>query len=69
MAAGRVRELDHRVMLFRRFDPQVRGGERSVPDTPDPYYGGVDGFEEVYQIVERTCAAILDALEDGRLGS
>lgn len=35
-----------RVMLIRDFDPVV-----GVADVPDPYYGGPDGFEEVYQIL------------------
>lgn len=54
------------VRLFREFDPQVSGSQR-VPDVPDPYYGGESGFEEVYRIVERTCSALLDALERGEL--
>jgi protein-tyrosine phosphatase len=28
-------------------------------DVPDPYYGGEDGFEEVVEIVERSCRALL----------
>jgi len=36
-------------------------------DVPDPYYGGPDGFEEVLDIVERNCAALLDSIRD-RLG-
>ncbi len=38
------------------------GGERDVGgelDVPDPYYGGVDGFEEVYRILERCCEGLL----------
>jgi protein-tyrosine phosphatase len=32
-----------------------------VPDeVPDPYYGGADGFREVYDILESACAGILD---------
>ena len=54
------------VHLFREFDPAVRDSS-APPDTPDPYYGGDEGFEEVYQIAQRTCAAILDALENGTL--
>jgi protein-tyrosine phosphatase len=46
-----------RIVLFREFDPQP--GDRQVPD---PYYGGPDGFEEVLDIVERTCAALLRRL-------
>jgi protein-tyrosine phosphatase len=29
-------------------------------DVPDPYYGGDDGFAEVFEIVERCCAGLLD---------
>lgn len=48
-----------RVTLFREFDPQADGKN----DVPDPYYGGAEGFERVYEIVDRTCEAILEALE------
>ncbi len=47
-----------RIQLFRSFDPEV--GE----DVPDPYYGGADGFEEVFEIAQRSCAALLNHLED-----
>ena len=51
---------DHgtRVRLFREFDPEP--GDYQVPD---PYTGGQQGFDEVYEIVERTCRAILDRLK------
>ena len=29
---------------------------------PDPYYGGDQGFEEVYQMLEQACAAIANRL-------
>jgi protein-tyrosine phosphatase len=29
-------------------------------DVPDPYYGGEDGFDEVFGIIERSCAAMLE---------
>lgn len=45
------------VRLFRRYDPESESGE-----VPDPYYGGPEGFEHVYDIVERTSAALLDSL-------
>lgn len=35
---------------------------RTGLDVPDPYYGGSRGFEEVHDIVERSCAALLDHL-------
>ena len=48
---------EHRskVQLFREDDPIGRG-----LDVPDPYYAG--RFEEVYQMVERTCRVILQRL-------
>ncbi len=50
---------DHgrRVRLFREFDPEP--GDYQVPD---PYYGGDRGFEDVYDMVERTSEALLDEL-------
>ncbi|MFA7567045.1 MAG: hypothetical protein WCY01_08470, partial [Alkalispirochaeta sp.] len=60
-----------RLYMFRQFDPEVAGdGVASVkeaPDVPDPYYGSERGFETVYQMVERTCARILDEIERGNL--
>jgi protein-tyrosine phosphatase len=47
-----------RVFLLREF------GEGAEMDVPDPYYGGADGFEEVLDIVERSCAALLDEVQD-----
>ena len=44
-----------RVMRLREFDPEARGDL----DVPDPYYGGPQGFEKVHDIVERSCAALL----------
>jgi protein-tyrosine phosphatase len=49
---------DGRVRLFRDFDPIGTGGE-----VPDPYYGGDAGFEEVLDMVERTSAALVAALQ------
>ncbi len=46
-----------RVHRLREWDPQQDGA-----DVPDPYYGGPRGFEEVHDIVERSCAALLDHL-------
>ena len=46
-----------RVHRLREWDPEGGG-----PDVPDPYYGGARGFEDVHDIVERSCAALLDHL-------
>ena len=47
-----------RVRLFGDFDPVEPGGE-----VPDPYYGGEQGFEEVLEMVERTCGVLVSALQ------
>jgi len=51
-----------KIHLLREFDP---GGGPNAP-VPDPYYGGIDGFEEVFQIVQRSCQGLLEALERDR---
>ena len=44
------------VRLFREFDPEGRG------EVPDPYYGGPEGFDHVFEIVDRTSRALLAQL-------
>jgi protein-tyrosine phosphatase len=46
------------VKLLREFDPVAFGDF----DVPDPYYGGPRGFELVHDIVERSCAALLEQI-------
>jgi protein-tyrosine phosphatase len=46
-----------RVHLLREWDPEPGHG-----DVPDPYYGGARGFDDVHDIVERSCEALLDHL-------
>jgi protein-tyrosine phosphatase len=36
------------------------GPDAHVHDVPDPYYGGPDGFQQVYDLLERSCAGLLD---------
>ena len=57
-------EQQEKIHLPREFDPF--GGENAA--VPDPYYGGIEGFEEVYKIVDRSCQGLLTSLEDGDLG-
>jgi protein-tyrosine phosphatase len=52
-------EHARRVRLLRVYDPEGEG------EVPDPYYGGEDGFELVYAMVHRSCAALLDELMAG----
>lgn len=53
-----------KIHLLREFDPQGGPGF----EVPDPYYGGPDGFERVYDIVERSVKGSLVALETGKIG-
>jgi protein-tyrosine phosphatase len=56
-ALGRGRE---KVQLLRSFDAEsVARGEL---DVPDPYYGGDEGFERVFQICRAACEGLLDHL-------
>jgi protein-tyrosine phosphatase len=52
-----------KIHLLRTFDPE------SPPhaDVPDPYYGGDEGFEEVLDICEDACLALLAHLRAGRV--
>ena len=56
-------EQEAKIRMLREFDPY--GGPRQ--SVPDPYYGGSDGFEEVYRVVERSVMGLLEALEGGKL--
>jgi protein-tyrosine phosphatase len=47
-----------RIHLLREWDPE------GVGDVPDPYYGGGRGFEDVHDIVERSCERLLHHLLD-----
>ena len=46
-----------RLVLLREFEP-----EGSSLDVPDPYYGGPDGFDRVYEMVHRSCEGLLAEL-------
>ncbi|MEO1022997.1 MAG: low molecular weight protein-tyrosine-phosphatase [Bacteroidota bacterium] len=47
----------HKLMMLRDFDPTPE--DRNVPD---PYYGGMAGFEHVFAIVRRSCETLLHQL-------
>ncbi len=49
-----------KLFLIRDFDPTVRG----VHNVIDPYYEGDEVFEEVFQILWRSCEALIDHLVD-----
>jgi protein-tyrosine phosphatase len=52
-----------KIHLLREWDPKV-GQDTGVPD---PWYGGIDGFESTFNIVERSCRGLLQALESREL--
>lgn len=55
LEALRPPEARAEVHLLRDNDPDPGDG-----DVPDPYFGGEDGFEVVWEMVHRSCDALLD---------
>jgi protein-tyrosine phosphatase len=56
-----------KIRLMREFDPEVSSAEfldntLQNLDVPDPYYGGLKGFHDVYDLLERSCEALLEEL-------
>jgi protein-tyrosine phosphatase len=47
-----------KIKLLRDYDPSP-----DDPEVPDPYFGGLKGFEIVFDIVYRCCEKLLDELE------
>jgi len=47
-----------KVLLLRSFEPDAELDAA----VPDPYYGGPEGFEEVFAICERACRGLLVSL-------
>lgn len=50
------------VHLLRSFDPTAPEGA----EVPDPYYGGVRGFDDVLDQCERACAGLLAYVQQRR---
>lgn len=46
-----------KVRLLLECDPNA-----DCREVPDPYYGGADGFERVFALVDSACEALLDEL-------
>ena len=49
-------EHQGKLKLFLQFHPDYP----SIREVPDPYYGGVRGFERVMDLIEQGCDAVLD---------
>ena len=60
-----IKELDrsnrfsNKIKLMRTFDG-IEGNE----NVPDPYYEGQQGFENVFQILDRSCNSLLSLLKE-----
>lgn len=53
---------EHKLALMRQFDP-----EKAHDDVPDPYYGGERGFQEVFEILNRSTEQLLLHIEKHHL--
>lgn len=53
-----------KIALMRDHDPAARGAE-----VPDPYFGGEQGFEDVYQMLDRTMDHFIDHLKSTHLAN
>ena len=51
-------KFNHKVYLMREFDSVDKGSE-----VPDPYFGGEEGFQNVYEILQRSVKNLLDHIE------
>jgi protein-tyrosine phosphatase len=50
------------VRRFLEFAPEL-----ALDDVPDPYYGGIDGFERVLDMVEAAADGLVAAISAGRV--
>ena len=48
-----------RISLIREFDPREEGGE-----VPDPFFGGEKGFQEVFDMLDRSIENLIEFLRD-----
>lgn len=58
MALAKNKQQREKIIMLRDFDSDPEDG-----DVPDPYYGGMSGFDNVFFIVKRSCEALLDELK------
>jgi protein-tyrosine phosphatase len=57
-----AKEHEHKLVLMRQFDP-MKGHD----EVPDPYYGGERGFQEVFEILDRSTEKLLLHIEQHHL--
>jgi len=49
-----------RTRLMLDYHPEMEG-----QDVPDPYYGGQDGFHDVFQMLDIACKELVDQMRSG----
>ena len=52
-------DIDKVEMILNQSSPG-----KNLP-VPDPYYGGKDGFENVYQMLDKACDTIVEKIQNG----
>lgn len=57
--ATHVPEIKSAIIKMRYFDEEAVNA-----DVPDPYYGGDQGFEDVFQMLDRACANLLTFIRE-----
>lgn len=48
---------EQRISLLLEADPNCK-----IHEVPDPYYGGEDGFEAIYSLIDSACEALIEDL-------
>jgi protein-tyrosine phosphatase len=51
----------HKIKLMREFDPQGQG------DVPDPYYGTMNDFQHVFEMLDRTLDVFIESIKQDQL--
>ncbi|MAO65745.1 MAG: protein tyrosine phosphatase [Balneola sp.] len=54
----RKNRFESKIKMMREFDPEPGDGQ-----VPDPYYGGLQGFENVFTVLNRSCETLLEELK------
>lgn len=57
------KQFQDRVRLLMEFAPHT-----NVRSVPDPYFGGEDGFDHVYELIEAASEGLVDAIERDHFG-
>jgi protein-tyrosine phosphatase len=53
-------DFENDVLKIVTSDREAPEGRKTLRDVPDPYYGAIGGFAEVYDLIHAGCEAILD---------